>query len=176
LLGATAAAASWLLLPRVGHADDTAVVDFVRKEFEYYSIQLPPSLSEPSNKPLKTHLDEVNFNDGDGLQVGITVDPVRISSLQQFGTPPEVAARVVMAELNRDGVFEVTLLQDPVETNDGAYLLTYLSKGKREDKIFTCKIYVQDRKLCVLTAQVKKAEYSRKEMEIMAIVDSFRVL
>jgi hypothetical protein len=163
----------------VGHADnddddDNTAVDFMRQEFGY-SIQLPPSLSQPSNKPLKTHLDEVNFN-GDGLQVGITVDPVRISSLQQFGTPPEVAARVVTAEVNRDGVFEVTLLKDPVETQDGAYLLTYLSKGKRGDKHFVCKIYIENQKLHVLTAQVKEADYGRKEKEVMAVVDSFRIL
>jgi hypothetical protein len=158
----------------MGRADahDDAAVDFISKEFGY-SIQLPPTLSEPSNKPLKTHLDEVNFN-GDGLQVGITVDPVRITSLQQFGTPPEVAARVVTAEVNRDGVFEVTLLKDPVETQEGAYLLTYLSKGKRGDKHFVCKIYIKNQKLHVLTAQVKEAEYSQKEKEMMAIVDSFR--
>lgn len=167
------AAASWFLLPQVGHAED-ALVDYVRKEGGY-SVQLPSSLSEPSNKPLKTHLDEVNFN-GDGLQVGITVDPVRISSLRQFGTPPEVAARVVTAEVNRDGVFEVTLWKDPVETQEGAYVLTYLSKGKRGDKRFVCKIYIEHQKLHVLTAQVKEADYARKEKEMMAVVDSFRVL
>ena len=163
---------SWFFLSQVAHADDTSV-EFKRKEFGY-SVQLPQTLTEPSNKPLKTHLDEIIFN-GDGLQVGITVDPVRISSLQQFGTPEEVAARVVTAEVNRDGVFEVTLLNDPVETVEGAYLLTYLSKGKRGDKHFVCKIYIENQKLYVLTAQIKESDYSGREKVIMEVVDSFRI-
>ena len=108
--------------------------------------------------------------------MGITVDPVRILSLQQFGTPEQVAARVVTAEVNRDGVVEVTLLKDPIETSDGAYVLEYLSKGKRGDKHYVCKIYVSQEKLLVLTAQVKEADYVDKKQELMATVDSFRVL
>jgi hypothetical protein len=52
-----------------------------------YSINLPSSMKETS-KPVKTHLDEVNFvSDGaKGYQYGITVDPVRISSLQEVRT------------------------------------------------------------------------------------------
>ena len=47
----------------------------------------PPSWSEfeMGNKPLKTHLDEVNFNSRTtrGYQFGITVDPVRIGTLKE---------------------------------------------------------------------------------------------
>lgn len=173
-LVAVPALVSWLRVPPSGNAQEQAV-EFSRQTKDFgYSLELPDTLSQPSNKPLKTHFDEINFN-GDGLQVGITVDPVRINSLEEFGTPGEVAARVVTAEVNRDGVFEVTLLEDPLETPDKAYVLIYLSRGKRGNKYFVCKIYVENQKLYVLTGQVMEDEYSSREKELMAIVDSFRV-
>lgn len=49
-----------------------------------YSIQIPIQFKE-TQKPLKTHLDEINFvsEDVKGYQYGITVDPVRINSLKE---------------------------------------------------------------------------------------------
>jgi len=146
-----------------------------------YQITIPSSMNEGS-KPVKTHLDEVNFvsESVKRYQYGITVDPVRISSLQEFGTPEEVAARVVTAEINRDGIFEVTLLEDPYRTkpDDGgveAYILKYLAVGKRGNKIYTNKIVVSsDQLLYVLTAQCKKDDFPEQEKEIKRTVESFR--
>jgi len=86
------------------------------------------------SKPLKTHLDEINFSSETvpKYQIGITVDPVRIKSLKEFGTPEQVAAKVVTAEINRDGIFDVTLMKDAIETSIGdtvVYQLNYLSAG-----------------------------------------------
>lgn len=92
----------------------------------------------------------------------------------KFGTPEEVAARVVTAEVNRDGVFEVLLVDDPVDKL-GTYILNYLSKGKRGDKHFICKILVKNGKLFVLTAQVKEENYPEKQDEMMKCVDSFAI-
>ena len=99
----------------------------------------------------------------------------------KFGTPEEVAARVVTAEVNRDGIFEVTLLEDPYQTKqDGdeaeAYILKYLSVGKRGNKILTNKIVVSSNQLLyVLTAQCKQDDFSAQEKEIKSTVDSFRI-
>ena len=172
MLQTAAVTPSLLLSSQSCLASDT--VEFTRKDLSY-SVQLPETMSQPSNKPLKTHLDEVNFN-GNGINVGITVDPVRINSLRQFGTPQEVAAKVVTAEVNRDGVFEVTLLEDPVELPDKSYLLQYLSKGKRGNKRNVCKIFIENQKLYVLTAQAKEDVYDKEaEKTIQAIVESFVV-
>eukprot|EP00548_Thalassiothrix_antarctica_P005365 CAMPEP_0194153698 /NCGR_PEP_ID=MMETSP0152-20130528/57413_1 /TAXON_ID=1049557 /ORGANISM="Thalassiothrix antarctica, Strain L6-D1" /LENGTH=135 /DNA_ID=CAMNT_0038859169 /DNA_START=205 /DNA_END=612 /DNA_ORIENTATION=- len=130
-----------------------------------------------STKPLKTHLDEINFVSSElkGYQYGVTVDPVRIDSLSQFGTPGEVAARVVTAEVNRDGVFDVTLVKDPiVEESSGSYILNYLSKGKRGNKHFICKISIAKKKLYVMTAQVKEENYNDMEKELMQVVGTFQ--
>lgn len=97
----------------------------------------------------------------------------------QFGTPEEVAAKVVLAEVNRDGVFDVTLIKDPVTVEeDGvlSYVLNYLSQGKRGDKRFVAKFCIQNQRLYALTAQVLESDYKDKENELMKAVDSFRVL
>lgn len=142
-----------------------------------YTVTPPPSFTA-SNKPLKTHLDEINFSgDVRGYSLGVTVDPVRIKSIREFGTPEEVAARVVTAEVNRDGVFEVTLAKDPVEDASGCYDIEYISDGKRGTKRFVTRIYIKDGFLYVLTAQSKNDEYNKdRESEIMASVQSFRPL
>jgi hypothetical protein len=107
-----------------------------------------------------------------------------------------VAARVVTAEVNRDGVFEVTLLNDPEIVDGGGaaspyYVLEYLSVGKRGRKVYMNKIFISPNQLLyVLTAQCKEENYIntgtdsggsdresksvKKEME--ATVGSFHVL
>ena len=208
----------------------------------YYTIKLPTTLNQ-GQKPVKTHLDEVNFISENikGYQLGITVDPVRINSLKEvrwgytihywrdvkekrhfadaiplfppptpsfvfmpyqwllndfflpvlqpfkpfntkiekFGTPEEVAARVVTAEVNRDGIFEVTLLQDPYQSDDGAYILEYLSVGKRGNKHLINKIFIANNLLYVLTAQAKEETYKEDTFnlprEMMSSVSSFTV-
>ena len=54
-----------------------------KKELKY-QISIPSTMNEGS-KPVKTHLDEVNFvsESVKRYQYGITVDPVRISSLKE---------------------------------------------------------------------------------------------
>jgi hypothetical protein len=66
------------------HAEDTPTV-FSRQTANYqYQITTPPTF-EQSQKPVKTHLDEINFVSSQvkGYQYGITVDPVRINSLKE---------------------------------------------------------------------------------------------
>ena len=85
------------------------------------------------------------------------------------------------AEVNRDGIFEVTLLEDPYRTKpeDGnveAYILKYLSVGKRGRKVLTNKIVVSPNNLLyVLTAQCKEDDFPLQEKEIKRTVDSFQI-
>lgn len=141
-----------------------------------YSIDIPSTMKQ-SAKPVKTHQDEVNFGSESisRYQYGVTVDPVRINSLKEFGTPEEVAARVVTAEINRDGIFEVSLLKDPMESSDGAYVLEYLSVGKRGRKNYLNKIFIKNNELYVLTAQCKEENYTTLEMELKKTLESFQV-
>lgn len=86
-----------------------------------------------------------------------------------------MAARVVTAEVNRDGVFEVTLLKDPIASDDGGYLLEYLSVGKRGNKHCINKIFIQSNELFVLTAQCKQENYEELKNELNETVKSFQV-
>lgn len=150
-----------------------------------YEFQPPSGFVGPGQKPLKTHLDEVNFQSSEipGYQIGITVDPVRITSLAEFGTAEQVAAKVVLAEVNRDGVLEVKLLEDPlsgeIQIDGGSstmfYQLNYLSSGKRGNKRNIAKFYVQNQKLFALTAQCKEENYEMVQGTMLAAVRSFRV-
>ena len=125
LIGFTTISASAVLSTLPSRAQDEIENVYKRSNSKNkfgYSLTLPPSFTE-SNKPLQTHLDEINLSDPNikGYQIGITVDPIRIKSLKDFGTPDEVAAKIVMAELNRDGILDVTLRRDATEDESGAY-------------------------------------------------------
>lgn len=87
-----------------------------------------------------------------------------------------MAARVVTAEVNRDGIFEVTLMEDPLDTGDGAYLLHYLSTGKRGNKHYFNKIVIQNQLLYVVTAQCKEADYPSLENELRKTVSTFQLV
>jgi PsbP len=155
-------------------------------QFAQYEFLPPADVLGPTQKPVKTHLDEVNFTgSAGGLQFGITVDPVRIDSLAEFGTPEQVAAKVVLAEVNRDGVFNVQLMQDPVAGGTGStnnnnandyYQLNYKSSGKRGVKRFVAKFYICNRMLYALTAQCNEDSYDALRDTILHAVDSFRVV
>ena len=73
------------------------------------------------------------------------------------------------------------LLDDPYETKstDGspeAYILKYLSTGKRGNKILTNKIVVSPNNLLyVLTAQCKEDDFAAQEKEIKRTVESFQI-
>ena len=157
-----------------------AFAEVYTRETDQFAYQFqPPDNFGAGNKPVRTHLDEINFKSESmsGYQYGITVDPVRIESLRQFGTPQEVAAKVVLAEVNRDGVFDVTLMADPVAgPNDSYYQLNYQSKGKRGNKRFVAKFYIEKQKLYALTAQCKEDDFASLEGEMLKAVESFRVL
>lgn len=171
------------LLPFAACADDTDFVDdesiiYASEGKDFGYLFRPPEGFKKGNKPLKTHLDEINFSrEGErGYTFGITVDPVRIESLKGFGTPSEVAARVVGAEVVRDGVFDVTLVSDAVEESDtGYYAIDYVSSGKRGVKHFVTRIYILNQKLYVLTAQCKEDEFKEREKEMLGAVRSFKI-
>ena len=96
------------------------------------------------------------------------MDPVKINSLEEFGTPEQVAERVLAVERTRDGVKSVTLRQVPapcipsrlrrahashhstarhptapqVASEPGPpsyYVVEYLTDSSRGIKVYRCK-------------------------------------
>ena len=194
LVAFTAVATSTPKVPGAAAAAEpnSMYVGSVKKSSISYRLELPPTFQE-SKKPVQTHYDELLFSsssnnkDDEALKrasFGISIDPLRITSLHEFGTPEEIAARVVTAEVNRDGIFQVTLLKDPYQAPDGSFVsLQYLSDGKRGKKVFWTKIFVVPDEgagvapafLCVLTAQMKEQDYETYQDTFQKAVDSFTV-
>lgn len=57
-----------------------------------------------TKKQIKTHVSEVLVvKDGTSAQVGLVVDPVKINSLKEFGSPEQVADKVLGVEKKKDG-------------------------------------------------------------------------
>ena len=137
-------------------------------------------------KPVKTHMHETLLASpgGRGVKVGVTVDPVKIASLEEFGTLPQVTERVLAVERKRDGVQSVTLRASEVEAADTGralpsyYTIEYLTESSRGRKVFCCKYCITDRKLYVLQAQANAEAYDGDEAvreALLAVVQSFRI-
>ena len=131
---------SFLTLAAIAVASPTAPalasIANLRDEQFGYTLSYPDD-GVPAPKPVKTHLSESLLQSPiRGVSLGVTVDPVKISSLTQFGTAEQasqephsahtivsrilledtaparvtqVAARVLDTELTRDGVKDVLL-------------------------------------------------------------------
>jgi hypothetical protein len=163
-------------------SDDKSALFVRQTDLFAYRFQPPTAFgTTPTSKPLKTHMDEVIFINPDDskYQYGIVVDPVRINSLSEFGTPEEVAAKVVLSEVNRDGVYDVTLMEDPLTGADDetiVYELNYLSVGKRGNKRYIARFAIANQRLYALTAQCPEDKYDGLKRELLQAVRSFRIL
>lgn len=176
LLAAAAAAAA--LAPGSGESHAAELAELRDGEFGY-------RLSYPAEwgfapKPVKTHLHEALLAGG-GVKVGVTVDPVKIDSLEQFGTPEQTAERVLAVEEGRDGVKSVTLRELRAESSEGEptyYNIEYATLSSRGKKLFCCKYCIANRRLYVLQVQAKLDDFDADRAlrdEVRAVAGSFRV-
>ena len=88
MAAATVAASPFTPLPAQAADEASSSSVFTRETKQFgYSVK-PPSTYQQSSKPVKTHLDEINFISDTikGCQFGITVDPVRINSLKEVSS------------------------------------------------------------------------------------------
>ena len=137
----------------------------------------------PAPKPVKTHLSESILQSPiKGVSLGVTVDPVKIASLRQFGSAEQVATRVLDTELTRDGVKDVLLRKVSAEEGEPPYyLIEYLVESSRGRKVYVCKYCIYQQRLYVLQAQAKQdtfdaANDASVRDTLAAAVSSFRVL
>lgn len=74
-----------------------------------YSFAYPTTWSA-AKKPIKTHLSEVIVSapKGSSASVGLVVDgPLKIGSIEEFGTPDVVGAKVLALERKKDSTKDV---------------------------------------------------------------------
>jgi len=146
-------------------------------------LELPTSPEfVKKSKPLKTHESEIILCPVDGkcsdFTFGVTVDPVKINTLSEFGTPKEVADKVIATEKLRDGIFSVDFVDAGEVTvgDDQYYKIDYFSRGKRGDKDFACMIAIKSEKLFVLTCGSKKDKGEKQLADMRRARDSFRIV
>jgi len=181
------AAGSALLLSPLVPAKTWAaepLADIVEPQLAY-RLRVPSDWKE-APKPVKTHLHEALLAspDGRGVKIGITVDPVKIDSLEAFGTLQQVTDRVLAVEAGRDGVNRVDLRATAAQGADvesgtpSYYTIEYATDSSRGKKVFCCKYCITARKLYVLQAQAKQDAFDGDEAvrsQLRAVVESFTV-
>lgn len=138
-----------------------------------------PAEWKEAKKPVQTHQDEILFKSSStkGTEVGITVDPVKIDSLSQFGTPKEVGKKVMGVERAKDGVLSAKLLAVGQADYEGVpyYTIEYESESTRGNKHFIACVAINKKKLYVLTAQAKIDSFPKEEQNLRRVVASFRL-
>ena len=139
-----------------------------------------PKTWTPKKKPIKTHEYEINVNSPEtsSTTAGVIVDPVKIDSIEDFGSPKDIGEKVVAKELRKDGVASADLIRyDTTNGKDGLthYVVEYKVKSSRGEKHFLAKATVTGYHLYVLTAQAKEANFPEAEAALNRIVDTFEV-
>ena len=89
--------------------------------------------------------------------IGITILPVRINRLEDFGTVEQVADRLIQAEKAKEGQLFVELVSTNVhqEGDTTFYDIEYDVDGTRGKKRFATRVAILDRKLFIANGQYK---------------------
>lgn len=172
-----------LLVPSAVSA--AALTERVDEQFGY-RISYPSEWTD-AGKPVKTHLHEIllsGASTGKGVKLGVTIDPVKIDSLEAFGDLEQVTKRVLSVEETRDGVSSVTLRANAAEASNpeagspSYYTITWVTVSSRGTKIYCCKYCICNRKLYVLQMQANLDVYdgdAAARDALSGVVGSFRV-
>ena len=161
-------------------APDAAAVSQLRVADYAFRLSYPATW-EPSSKPVKTHLlESILKGPAHKAQLGVTVDPVKISSLEEFGSIAEVSERVLKVEEGRDGVQAVELRRAVAEPGSPTYyVIEYAVASSRGKKMYLCKYCIAQRKLYVLQTQAALDSYDADadsiRTQLNSIVASFVV-
>jgi hypothetical protein len=120
--------------------------------------------------------DEVNLSTRHrffSARITLQVDPVRIESIQQSGSPSEVGARIVALEGKKEGVSKVELLGSAQEGD--FYTFDYKVESTRGRNRFLARAIVADKKLIVFTIQIPIDAYEANEATISRMLQSLQV-
>lgn len=172
-----------------------------------YSFAYPTTWSA-AKKPIKTHLSEVIVSapKGSSASVGLVVDgPLKIGSIEEFGAPDVVGAKVLALERKKDSTKDVRLVRTAVEVLGGgpppaaaaasaaaaaaagsggqpaglgagvAYIVEYVVDSSRGVKHYVAKATVAAGQLYVMTATCKEDEYEAARGGLAAVLASLRV-
>ena len=136
-----------------------------------------------SPKPVKTHEKEVYLKSESsrGFNAGVTVDKVKINSIEEFATPAALAKKVVDVEKSKDGVFEADIIsygesKSPVSASARpSYDIEYKIASSHGNNHYVIKATVVNGKLYVFTVATKEDNFPQLSETARAIVDSFKL-
>eukprot|EP00468_Gymnochlora_sp_CCMP2014_P009780 CAMPEP_0167763346 /NCGR_PEP_ID=MMETSP0110_2-20121227/13310_1 /TAXON_ID=629695 /ORGANISM="Gymnochlora sp., Strain CCMP2014" /LENGTH=155 /DNA_ID=CAMNT_0007650397 /DNA_START=272 /DNA_END=739 /DNA_ORIENTATION=- len=152
---------------------------------KYSSIDGKYSFSYPSEfkrspKLVQTHKEEVFFRSTTRKKynLGLTVDPVTISSLDEFGPVEDIANSVIKLEKDKEGVLATEMKEAIAKEIGGrkAYFIDYVSNSTRGNIRYLSSLVVDGQKnLYVFTMQTKIDDYDEVKDEMNAVMESFLI-
>lgn len=175
----TAATATAVDAPQLASAPAVRLPETAVDAGKTFTFQYPSNFVFFA-KPVKTHLVEYNVKSEGrkGYTMGAVVDPVKLESLEGFGSPDFVGNRIVAVEKGRDGVFGAELKQATKVVVGGVtyYDIDYVNESKRGNNHYAARVGIREGKLYVLTVQTKIQDFDEIEGEVRAVIDSFQII
>ena len=164
------------MAPRARAGDEGALEGVT--ETSLYRFMYPKEFVQ-TGKLLKTHLEEMNVGNPyiRGYSAGIAVDPIKLESLEKFGSAQFVGERVVGVERAKDGVLGAELLSASAFSVNGEayYDIEYSSDSTHGNNHYMSRIAIRDGKLFVFTVQCKSPDFLRVCGQMRVISESFRL-
>lgn len=157
-------------------------------EFSLYKgpVSLGYSFSYPSSwsvkkKPIKTHLSEIIVTDNvdPSCTAGLVVDAVKITSIEEIGSPQTVGEKVIALETKKDSVNNAFITNTNAVKKDTLtyYIIDYTVDSTRGVKRYVAKATVTGGQLYVFTAQAKVDNFSGDtEQKLQQMLTSFNVV
>ena len=112
--------------------------------------------------------------------VGVVVQPVTVSSLESFGTLESVTDRVINTEKQKDGFYDITLLESSASSRGGGEHVTFytvaydVSTSRGDKRVISC-VTINKKKLYILNIQAKPAKYDtdgwRREQQVLRHIE-----
>lgn len=125
--------------------------DFEEYRGSVYSIRYPGSWEVSSKAGA-----DVVFK-STGVTLGITILPVRISRVQDYGNVNEVADKIVQTERAKDGTLDARIIEaSSVALGNGtiAYDYEYQVQSTRGTKLIVSRVCIQDKQLYVVNGTI----------------------
>ncbi len=148
-----------------------------------YTFQYSSDLVS-SPKLVKTHKEELYYKSKNikGFNAGLTIDPVKIKSLKEFGTFDELANKLLSIEKAKEGMFDAAIISaseslDSSNTPYPVYDIEYKVDSSRGKKHYYVKATIVDNRLYVFTVQANEDSLDDINFKntAISIKDSFMV-
>lgn len=159
------------------------------EDFTLYASDRMPmySLEYPSTWDVTTKAGaDVLFKGGKGVQLGVTILPVRIASVKEYGSLDGVADKIIQAEKAKDGNISAKIIrqaENGLEHGNAAYDYAYEVETTRGTKRIVSRVCIVNKELYIVNGMIScgksgpcaQEEIDLKEKYMERAVHSFTV-